>query len=320
MAYLGREGRPAESGRRVIVVGDIINDVLVRPLSAVTTDSDTRAEIIRRPGGSAANLACWLGSLGSPVSFVGRVGHADHAYHCEYLTSFGVDARLAVDWDRETGTIVIIVDADGGRTMLVDRGANLDLTLLDVPVELLEQASVLHLTGYSYFEEGVRAVALALMSSARERGVALSVDPSSVAFLEDVGPERFLSWTAGAQLCFPNRDEAAVLSGCSDPVVGAERLCTYYETVVVTLDGDGAVVARRGSRPVAVPALRVRPVDTTGAGDAFCAGFLDAWLRCPDPVAAAVAGVRVARDAVVRMGARPPAPPAPPAENLARTI
>ena len=115
MAYLGHEGRPAESGRRVIVVGDIINDILVRPLSAVTTDSDTRAEIIRRPGGSAANLACWLGSLGSPVSFVGRVGHADHAYHCEYLTRFGVDARLAVDWDRETGTIVIIVDADGGR-------------------------------------------------------------------------------------------------------------------------------------------------------------------------------------------------------------
>lgn len=306
-------GPPDGAAPRVLVVGDVINDVLVRPLSGVTTDSDTRAEIVRRPGGSAANLACWLGSVGAPVSFVGRVGRADHAYHRDHLAGFGVDAHLVADVDRETGTIVIVVDPEGGRTMFTDRGANLALTLADVPLDELARASVLHLTGYSYFEDGVRATALELDRLARARGTAVSIDPSSVAFLEDVGPERFLAWTSGARFCFPNRDEAAVLSGTTDPVEGAALLTRDYGTVVVTLDGDGAVVADRGSAPVRVPADRVRPLDTTGAGDAFCAGFLASWLRRPDPVAAAEAGARVARDAVIRLGGGPPAPvPSPP--------
>ena len=308
MTDLAGADPPGDAAPRVLVVGDVINDVVVRPLSVVTADSDTRAEIVRRPGGSAANLACWLASLGTPVCFVGRVGRADHAYHRDHLTSFGVEALLAGDADRETGTIVIVVDTGGARTMFTDRGANLGLTLRDVPVRQLARASVLHLTGYSYFEDGVRATALELDRRARERGATVSIDPSSVAFLEEVGPEQFLAWTSGARLCFPNRDEAAVLSGTTDPIEGAARLTRHYATVVVTLDGDGAVVAERGRPPVTVPAQRVRPLDTTGAGDAFCAGFLDSWLRRADPVAAAAAGARVARAAVVRLGGGPPTP------------
>jgi sugar/nucleoside kinase (ribokinase family) len=298
---------PGGPGGRVLVVGDVINDVMVRPLSVVTADSDTRAEIARRAGGSAANLACWLGSLGVPVSFVGRVGAGDHAYHSAHLTGFGVEAHLVADPDRETGTIVIVVDPDGARTMFTDRGANLALTVADLPADALVDASVLHLTGYSYFEDGVRATALELARRAQAAGVAVSVDPSSVAFLTDVGPEQFLAWTSGARICFPNRDEVAVLSGTTDPIEGAVHLTRHYPTVVVTLDGDGAVVAERGSAPVTVPAQRVLPLDTTGAGDAFCAGFLASWLQRRDAVVAAAEGARVAREAVVRLGGGPPA-------------
>ncbi|OIQ83213.1 putative sugar kinase YdjH [mine drainage metagenome] len=308
MTDLSAAGSAVAAVPRVLVVGDVINDVVVRPLSAVTADSDTRAEIVRRPGGSAANLACWLAGLGTPVGFIGRVGRADHAYHLDHLTGFGVEALLVGDAERETGTIVIVVDRAGARTMFTDRGANLGLTLRDVPIGELARASVLHLTGYSYFEDGVRATALELDRRARETGTTVSIDPSSAAFLEEVGPEQFLAWTSGARLCFPNRDEAAVLSGTTDPVEGAARLTCHYATVVVTLDGEGAVVAERGRPPVTVPAERVRALDTTGAGDAFCAGFLDSWLRRPDPVAAAAAGARVAQHAVVRLGGGPPAP------------
>jgi sugar/nucleoside kinase (ribokinase family) len=290
---------------RIVVVGDVVNDVLVRPLGPVTPDSDTRAQIVRRPGGSAANLASWLGSLGAPVSFVGRVGANDGAYHADHLGGFGVEPHLTVDPERETGTIVVVLDGAGRRTMLVDRAANLALTAADVPPGLLEQASVLHLTGYSFFESGVRAAALDLLARARALRVPVSVDPSSVAFLRDVGAEQFLSWTSGARFCFPNRDEAAALAGTSDPLRAAERLTDHYGTVVVTLDGDGCVVAGPGSRPVAVPTQRLVAVDPTGAGDAFCAGFLDAWSRGLEPVDAAVAGSLVARRAVGRLGGRP---------------
>jgi sugar/nucleoside kinase (ribokinase family) len=292
-------------GDRIVVVGDVVTDVLVRPRGPVTPDSDTRATIVRRPGGSAANVACWLGFLGTPVSFVGRVGAVDRDFHAGHLTALGVQAHLSVDPERETGTIVVVLDDAGRRTMLTDRAANLALRADDVPPGLLERAAVLHLTGYSFFEPGVRAAALELLARARALDVPVSVDPSSVAFLRDVGPEQFLAWTAGARLCFPNRDEAAVLAGTDDPLRAAERLTASYGTVVVTLDGAGCIVADRGAPAVAVPVDRLVAVDPTGAGDAFCAGFLDAWCRGADPVAAAGAGGRVARQAVGRLGGRP---------------
>jgi sugar/nucleoside kinase (ribokinase family) len=291
--------------RRIVVVGDVINDVLVRPLGPVTPDSDTRAEIVRRPGGSAANLAAWLGSLGAAVSFVGRVGANDRAFHADHLAGFGVEPHLTVDPERETGTIVVVLDDAGRRTMLVDRAANRALTAADLPAGLLAEASLLHLTGYSFFEPGVRAAALDLLARARRLQVPVSVDPSSVAFLRDVGAEQFRSWTSGAEFCFPNRDEAAVLAGTADPRQAAERLTASYGTVVVTLDGEGCVVATRGRRPVTVPAQRCTAVDPTGAGDAFCAGYLDGWRRGLDPVGAAAAGTSVAGRAVRRLGGRP---------------
>ena len=289
----------------MVVVGDVINDVLVRPLGPVVRDTDTRAQIVRRPGGSAANLASWLASLGDAVTFVGRVGAADHAQQSARLAALGVQAHLAVDPERETRTIVVIVDADGGRTMLTDRGANVALAPEDLPATLLTDAALLHLSGYTLFEEPARGTALELLARARGAGVPVSVDPGSVAFLRDVGPHQFLDWTSGAALVFPNRDEAELLSGTDDALAGAERLCAHYGTVVVTLDADGAVVARRGERPVTVPAQRVHAVDTTGAGDAFCAGFLTSWLREDDPLGAAAAGVAIALGCVLRPGGGP---------------
>lgn len=296
---------------RVLVVGDVINDVLVRPLGPITPDSDTRAQIVRRPGGSAANLACWLGACGTDVTFVGRVGGDDHDFHHDFLAGFGVRPRLAVDPVAETGTIVIVVDDAGRRTMLTDRAANLNLVPDDVPTDALEGAALLHVSGYSFFEPGVRDTMLTLVARAREQGVPVSVDPSSVAFLRDVGAEQFLAWTSGADLAFPNRDEARELAGTADPVAAASALTAHYGVVVVTLDGDGAVVAEAGQAPVEVPAERVAVVDPTGAGDSFCAGFLDAWVRGLDLVTAAEAGSVLARRAVARLGARPPRPGEP---------
>ncbi len=294
-------GRPGG----ILVVGDVINDVLVRPLAEITPDSDTPSQIVRRPGGSAANLACWLGSLGAAVTFVGRVGSDDHALHHGYLTRFGVTPLLAVDPEAETGTIVIIVDAAGRRTMLTDRAANLNLTADDIPAEVLAGARLLHVSGYSLFEPGTRTAMLELMQRARTQGLPISVDPSSVSCLRDVGAAQFLDWTRGAELAFPNRDEAFFLAGSDDPATAASRLAEYYGLVVITLDGDGAVVARAGGEPRHVPTEPVSAVDSTGAGDSFCAGFLTSWLDGADEVTAARAGSAQARIAVSRMGARP---------------
>ena len=80
---------------------------------------------------------------------------------------------------------------------------------------------MLHLTGYTFCEPALLEVALWLLGQARSRGLAVTIDPGSAAFLARMDPAAFLRWTEGAAVCFPNRDEAAVLVGEADPATMA---------------------------------------------------------------------------------------------------
>jgi sugar/nucleoside kinase (ribokinase family) len=193
--------------------------------------------------------------------------------------------------------------------MITDRGANLRLQPADVPAELLDGADLLHLTGYSLVSPGPRAVARQLMAEAVRRDVPFGIDPGSAAFLRELAPGAFLEWTRGAAVCFPNRDEAEVLAGgeaeSSAPPALAAALAPHYGAVVVKLGGAGAVLASRDGQVTRFPAHPAVVRDTTGAGDAFCAGFLAGWLRGQDMVAAMDAGAAAAAVAVSVLGGRP---------------
>ena len=310
---------------RVLVSGDVINDILVETSGPFAVGDDNPAVIRTLPGGSAANQAVWMAALGLDVAFAGRVGALDADFHRRELARFGVEPHLAIDSSVATGAIVVLVGSDGERTMITDRGANLRLRPADVPASLLDAAALLHLTGYSFFDPQTREVALGLLGAARRRGVPFTVDPGSAAFLGTLEPGAFVDWTRGAAVCFPNRDEAAVLTGAAgaagaagapgavprpgtgetDPAAMAASLGTYYGAVVVKLGADGAVVASPGTTPARVAAQPALVRDTTGAGDAFCAGFVAAWLTGASLAAAAASGGRAAALAVSHFGGRP---------------
>lgn len=271
----------------ILVVGDLVDDIGVRPLGAVNPASDTVSEIRMSPGGSAANVAAWLGHLGSDVRFIGRCGADAVGRHTAALQAYGVDARISGDPDLPTATIVLTLDDAADRTMYVDRAANTTLTRTDIPADVWDGVTWLHLTGYSLFDDGVRPVVLELMAEARRRGIGVSVDPSSLGFLEAAGRDNMLNWTKGADLTFPNEDEHRFLA---TPGAG----------VVVTRGADGASFDGHD-----IGALPAEVVDTTGAGDSFCAGFLGAWTRDRDAGAALLAGARAAAVCVTIRGARP---------------
>ena len=197
--------------------------------------------------------------------------------------------------------------------MFTDRAANHNLRIHDLQGSLLDDASVLHLTGYTFCEPPLLEVALWLLDQARSRDMAVTVDPGSAAFLARMAPGAFLRWTDGAAVCFPNRDEAAVLVGEAGPVTMATRLTRHYGLVALKLGGAGCLLAVPGEDPVHVSAVAVREVrDTTGAGDAFCGAFMSRWLAGgPDPRLAYLAdaaefAARIAASVVTRFGARPP--------------
>ena len=292
----------------------MINDLLVKPLEEITAGSDTSAVIRACPGGAAANQAAWMAHLGSSVTFAGRVGARDAGYHRHELARTGVRVHLAADPDAETGSIVIMVAPDGERTMFTDRAANHNLRKDDLPVRLLDDADVLHLTGYTFCEPPLLEVALWLLAQARSRDLAVTIDPGSAAFLARMEPGAFLHWTDGAAVCFPNRDEAAVLVGQADPATMATRLTRHYRVVALKLGAAGAMVAVPGQAPVRVAAHPAQARDTTGAGDAFCGAFMSRWLAgAPDPqitdlIAAAEFAAGIAASVVTRFGARPTTP------------
>jgi sugar/nucleoside kinase (ribokinase family) len=276
-------------------VGDLVEDVVVWLSAAPRRATDTPVRIFRRRGGSAANVAAFAAGIAGAARFIGRVGDdALGARLVGELAAVGVDAR--VQSLGRTGTIVVLVDGGGERTMLPDRGAATELT--GVPAAWLDGVTVLHLPAYSLTAEPIATACRDLAAAARSRRVAVSVDASSVAVLEAFGVERFRTAveTLAPDVLLANADEAGALGLAGAPLAP------------VTVVKDGArpvVIVRGGDRPC--QAVAVDPVadvvDTTGAGDAFAAGFLVAWSSGVAVVDAVRAGSGLAATVLAAPGA-----------------
>ena len=276
---------------RILVIGDVIDDIVVIPSGPIRVDTDTPSAIRRVPGGSAANTAAWLASLGAAVSFVGCVNAADVERHTALLP--GVDVHLTAS-DAPTGTIVILVDGEH-RSMLTERGANAELDLDGIPDALI--GDHVHLTGHTMAASDGSGFAR-FVARAKSVGATVSVSPGSAAYIADLGAERFTEVIAGADVLFVSLAEGAALTAADRPAEVAEAL--GFGTVVLTLGSDGMLV---DGHPV--PAVPTEVVDPTGAGDALCAGFLASWVRDGDALAAARRGAEVAARAVGVVGGRP---------------
>ncbi len=289
----------------VVVLGDAGVDVLTVMHSDLQPGTDTTATVRSTGGGAGANVACWLASLGVEVTLMAAVGDDAAGQLCRNeLTSSGVRTALAVYPDAATGCVVVLVDPTGERSMLSDRGANLVLSPADLPEALFRPGAHLHLSGYTLLHDGPRAAGLRALQLARAVGMTISVDPASTAPLAAYGPDRFIADTAGADLLLPNLAEAQLLSGQADSAAATLALAQRYGAVVVTCGADGAVWASGGVIG-AQPADPVGVVDTTGAGDAFTAGFLAAWLRGDQLAQCTMAGSGAAARAITMLGARP---------------
>jgi len=288
---------------RVIVVGDIVTDVLAVYDGPLAAGSDTPAQIALTAGGSAANTAAWLAGGGTPVTLVGVVGaDAAGADRLAELAGAGVDCSVRQVAEAPTGTVVVLSHGDE-RTMLCDRGANARLSTSDIDRALAEAAGAvhLHLSGYALFDGDSRPAGRHALAAARAAGLTTSVDAASAGPLRRVGGAAFLDWVRGADLLLANLDEAVALAGTADPA----PLSAHVRHAVVKRGAAGASWASAGAEPVEVAAEPASVVDVTGAGDAFAAGLLAAWLGGAGPVDALRAGARLGARAVAVAGARP---------------
>jgi ribokinase len=286
----------------ILVVGDINTDILAVLRGPLAAGSDTPAEIHVTGGGSAANTAAWLAAVGTPVTLAGAVG-ADPAGEARLAELAAAGVRLAVRRIPGAGTgTVVVLSADHDRSMLTDRGANRLLTPSDVDHALATVDAVhVHVSAYPLLDEPSRPAGLHALAAALASGRTASVDAASAAPLRRA-PD-FLDRVRGIDLLVANADEARVLAGSAEPAALVEK--AGVAAAVVKLGGDGAAYADRAGETTRVDAAKVTVVDATGAGDAFAAGFLSAWLAGAGPEGALRAGVELGARAVGRAGARP---------------
>jgi len=291
------------AARPVVVVGDLMVDVVARMSAPLAYGSDTPARVASRPGGSGANVAAWLAVAGAPVTLVARAGDDEPGRHAiGLLRGHGVTSAVAFAADAATGTCVVLVAPGGERTMLPDAGANAALSAADLPARAFAAGAHLHVAGYTLLRDGPpREAALEALRRARGAGMTISLDPSSSAPVAAFGPERFLALAGPVDLLLPNRDEAAALTGAADPGDAAQALAAHAREVVVTLGAGGALwTDGRALLSAAAAAPHDAVADTTGAGDAFTAGFLAAWLAGDPPHRALAAGNALAARALAR--------------------
>ena len=262
----------------VLVVGEINIDLILlnyhafpAPGREVLVD-----DFVMTLGSASALAATGLAKLGVPVTFCSRVGRDPWGDSClASMRAAGVDVALVIrDPDIKTG-VTVSISSPSDRALVTFPGSIVAVTASDTDALELGRYSHLHVSSY-FLQQGLRPAVPELLARARAAGLTTSLDPGFDPDERwDLRPDGLLR---DVDLFLPNEVELRGVSGCADIEAGLHSLQNGRTLTVAKLGAAGAA-SLDGGRVWRVAPPPVDPVDTTGAGDSFDAGFLDAWLH-----------------------------------------
>ena len=276
---------------RVLVIGDVIDDIIVVPTQAIRANTDTDASIANTLGGAASNMASWAATHGAEVTFIGCVGARDENRIKEQFEKYNVHTELQISTTKQTGTLIVLVEGDQ-RSMLTDRGANKELSFEKLTEEYISDFGYVFISGYSLFGRELAEIQ-SLIQRVQDAGSLLVLDPGSTGYIKDFGVEKFKEAINGVDILLPNEEEFALLS------------TTPAHICIVTKGANGVDLYIEGIKTNSFEAEKVTAVDPTGAGDSF-AGALVASLSKGEELQTAIElAIKTAAIAVTTIGARP---------------
>lgn len=251
-------------------------------------------------GGSAANTVVGLSRLGCKVGFIGKI--ADDREGRMLIEDFrreGVDTNGIIhSKSGRSGSVMGFVDNEGGRALYVDPGVNDTLDFNEINLKYAFQTCFLHIT--SFVGEKSFQTQQRLVESLPEN-VKLSFDPGEFYARKDIALEPIVKRTF---ILMPNQKELELLTKTLSYSEGAKALLKKGVKIVAVKLGDRGCYVTDGKENYHIEPFKVKVVDTTGAGDAFCAGFLFGLIKGKSLYECGRLGNFVASRCIMKMGAR----------------
>ena len=272
--------RRARGGPRIVVLGDLVVDVVLRPDRSLEHGTDVAGHVFFAQGGSAATAARWLGRLGARSSLIAAVGRdAAGRALVDAIRADGVTARVIRVNGARTGRIGVLVTPDSERSFVTDRAAALRLGPSDLKPAWFARTDAVHLPIYSLLDEPLSLAGRRAIELGRAAGAAISLDLASIGPLLARGRRaaRALVADMAPDILFATASEAEGLLG----KYAVDGLLDVAAIAVVKRGAKGAtILAREGDARLRfeVATTPIAATDTTGAGDAFDAGFLVGWF------------------------------------------
>jgi sugar/nucleoside kinase (ribokinase family) len=299
----------------VLVIGDILLDSQYW-VQAYPVHGGDVAILAAAPnaGGSAANTAVALRSQNISCAFHGRVGNDDQGKQLSaQMEQLGIDLSC-LDVCGSTGYTVTMIDPSGERTMFSHRATGEYLPRLTPALrEMLKTVKVVYVSGYHLAEAAQAAFVTEVAKAAQAAGCLVMLDTAPIiGNVEQTVLDEFLAYT---DALLPNRDELFTMAGTDNADKAIEIMLRKVPCLAVKLGAKGARLAAKPGLRLAdgtkldvainctIPAEKVTPVDTTGAGDSFNAGFVAAFLQGGSPESWLASGNRLAAKAIAHRGA-----------------
>ena len=253
-------------------------------------------------GGSCANTIAALAMMGADCVYAGQVGEDQFGrlYASRMEEACGQHA-LRFDADHNTGKCLSIISQDAERTMLTDLGAAVQMPEIGDFDATIRGARLLHVTGYLFLGGPIAKASWHAMDIARDAGVPISIDVADPFVVATVKEDMWRALRDYAQIAFLNTEEAAALTEL-EPGDAVHRVSEVVDTVIVKMGGQGSLIKHHGD-VTEVGIHRVKALDTTGAGDAYAAGYLYGWLNGWTAARSGDLGSRIASLTVGQVGA-----------------
>ena len=261
----------------VLVIGELNVDLILSgrgDLPAFGTEI-TVQDFAMTLGSASAICASGLARLGRPVSFAGKVGQDPWGDYClRVLGEAGVTVDAVIRDPRAKTGVTVSITAAHDRALVTYPGAMATFMASDLPDGLFASKGHLHVSSF-YLQSGIRASWCTVFEQARASGWTISLDPGcDPAGAWDPDLVALLPFV---DVLLPNEVELEALTGRADPVEAVRHLANGHTLTIAKLGARGAMALVDDHAVLVAPPL-MTPVDTTGAGDSFNAGFLHAWL------------------------------------------